>query len=566
MYDILFKNGCVADGTGNPWFRADLAVAEGKIAALGRRLTCKAGRVIDASGLVVAPGFIDLHTHSDRTIMTNNRATSSIMAGVTTEAVGNCGSSAYGFTPAHLESMRERWPDVEVDWTDLRGYREGLGERGIGINIAPFVGHNTIRASVLGPEGEGGERMIPPEGEMEEMKGLVEEAMAQGAFGMTTGLWYPPGRNALTGEVVELCRVVATHGGAYMSHIRGEAGVLIESVREFIEICEKADIRGCVSHHKAMGQQNWGKPSETIRLLEKARRRGVDVMCDQYPWNYSSAANLGRWFISGWGRNQGIEGHYIPSEIDLETFLSDLKNPELWSRIKREAKERYDVEADKNEERRRAMESYGITPSEIVNPRGFEYITHSKTHPELVGKRFFEVAEALEMEDYWEAIRRVLLDDGGHTFTGGGGMCDGDIITILRFPGCAVSTDSSTSDCPSTVMRPAHPRGYGSYAKVLQRYVREEGVLSLEDAVRKMTCLPASFLGLNNRGIIRPGAWADLTVFDPDGIENRATFAEPDTYPTGIEYVLVNGEIAAERGERSDTLSGRVLLHATTGL
>jgi len=561
MYDILFKNGRILDGTGNPWFKADLAVANQRIVALGRHLTRGAERVIDASGLTISPGFIDLHTHTDRTIIQNNRATSSVMAGVTTEGVGNCGSSAYCFSEEYLETLRNRARGIEIDWTDLKGYRETLEENRIGINVAPFVGHNTVRASVMGPEGSGGERIVPSDAEMGEIKRMLEEAMLQGAFGMTTGLWYAPGRNALTDEIVELCQVVAKHGGVYMSHIRGEADVLIESVREFIETCERADIRGCISHHKAMGPQNWGKPSETVRLLEKALRRGVEVMCDQYPWNYSSAANLGRWFISGWGRNRGREGHYVPDPLDLETFLRDLGDPDLWARMKGEAQERYDVEVAENEVRRRAMGRHNIKPSEIVDPRSFEYITHSKTHPEVVGKRFFEVAEALGMDDHWEAMRRVLLNDGGHTFTGGGGMSDEDIATILRFRACAVSTDSSTRDEPSNILRPAHPRNYGSFAKVLGRYARVERVLSLEEAVRKMTSLPAGFLGLTDRGIIRPGAWADLTLFDPEEIENRSTFGEPDRYPAGIRCVLVNGEMAAENGRRTDSLSGRVLMH-----
>jgi N-acyl-D-amino-acid deacylase len=560
-YDVLLANGLVVDGTGNPWFKADVAIDDGKIAAVSRTVVGQADRVIDVSGLVVAPGFIDIHTHSDRAIITSNTATSSVMAGVTTEAIGNCGGAAYAFTPAYLEGFRERMGDTEVTWTDLKGYRDALERKGIGINIAPFVGHGTIRTSVLGPEGKGGEKVIPSDGEMRDMKHLVAEGMTQGAFGMTSGLWYPPGRNALTHELIELCRGVSKSGGVYMSHIRGEAGALIESVREFIEICEKADIRGSISHHKAMGPQNWGKPCETIRLLTKARERGVEVMCDQYPWNYSSAANLGRWFISGWGRNPGIDGQYRPSKMDLETFLSDLEDPRLWARIKREAQERYDVDAAKNVERRRVMEKYGITPSEVVYPRSFEYITYSKTHPELVGKRFFEVAEAMGIDDYWEAIRKVLIDDEGQTFTGGGGMCDEDIVTILRFPACAVSTDGATRDTPSTSIRPAHPRNYGSFAKVLQRYVREERVLTLEDAIRKMTGLPASFLGLNDRGLLRTGAWADLTIFDKETIMNRSTFARPDQYPIGIHYVLVNGDVATEKGIRTTTLSGRVLRH-----
>jgi N-acyl-D-aspartate/D-glutamate deacylase len=205
------------------------------------------------------------------------------------------------------------------------------------------------------------------------------------------------------------------------------------------------------------------------------------------------------------------------------------------------------------------MEKYNLAASETVNPKNFEYITSSKTHPELVGKRFFEVAEALGMDDYWEAIRKILIEDDGETFTGGGGICEEDIVTILRYPACAVSTDGSTRDMPSTVMRPAHPRNYGTYAKILQHYVREEHLLSLENAVRKMSSLPASFLGLTDRGLIRPGSWADLTVFDSEHVENKATFAEPDRFPTGIEYVIVNGEIVAEKGKRTESLPGKVL-------
>ena len=230
------------------------------------------------------------------------------------------------------------------------------------------------------------------------------------------------------------------------------------------------------------------------------------------------------------------------------------------TRWRAQSQERYDLEVKENNKRSKEMAKHGIIPSEIVDPRSFEYITYSKSHSELVGKRFYEVAEALGMDDYWEAIRKVLLDDEGNTYTGGGGMCDEDIETILRFPACAVSTDGGTRDTFSGVMKPEHPRAYGTYAKILQKYVRETRVLTLEDAVRKMTSLPAGFLGLSDRGIIRLGAWADLTIFEPDKIENRATYAKPDTYPVGIEYVLVNGKIAKKKGERTDVLSGKVLV------
>ena len=565
MSEILFKNGIIVDGTRNPRFKADVAISNGRIAEITRKLTFKADRVVDATGLVVSPGFIDLHTHSDRTILTNNKATSSILAGVTTEAVGNCGSSVYGYScdapELHSRASRARgWvQNAALKWSTVQGFRETLGEKGIGVNIAPFIGHNTIRMSVMGPEGEGGEKMVPSKGEMDDMTELVEGAMAQAAFGMTTGLRYTPGRNALADEVIDLCRVVSEQGGVYMSHIRDSGRYLIEAVHEFIEICGKAEVRGCLSHNKAVEPQNWGKPCEVVRILENARSRGIEVICDVYPWNYSSAANLCRWFISGWGRNLGIDGHYRPSELSLETLLRDLRNPKLWTRIKREAQERYDAEYATNETRLSMSEVHDIPPFEVINPRTFECITYSKTHPELVGKRFYEVAEALGAEDHWEAIRRVLLDDDGHTFTGGGGISEGDICTILLFPACAISTDGSTRDTPSTVMKPAHPRNYGTFAKVLQYYARETGAIRLEEAVRKMTSLPANFLGLNDRGLLRPGMWADLTIFDYSRITNTATFAQPDRYPAGIEYVLVNGEIAAEKGERTAILSGKVL-------
>ena len=566
MSEILFKNGRIVDGTGNPSYKADIVISEGKIRSVKQNITYKTERVIDVSGLIVAPGFIDLHTHSDRTIVSNNRATSSIMAGVTTEAVGNCGSSIYGFSKDYLDTLSDGYAstrgyqDNKIEWTDLKSYREKLSEIGIGINIVPFIGHNTIRINVMGAEGKGGEKIVPSESEMEDMKKLVKKAMNQGAYGITSGLRYTPGRNALADEVREFCNLVTEYGGCYMSHIRDSGRFLLEAVYELISICEKADIRGCLSHNKAVEPHNWGKPSEVIRVLKKARSRGIDVICDVYPWNYSSAANLGRWFISGWGRNLGIDGHYKPSIIDLDVFLNDLRNPGLWERIKREAQERYFVDLANNVKRQKTIEKWNLSPFEIINPKNFECITYSKTHPELVGKRFFEIAKILCMDDYWEAIRKLLLDDEGHTYTGGGGMCEEDIITILQFPACAFSTDGSTRDRPSTVMRPAHPRNYGSFAKVLQRYVREMNILSLEDAVRKMTSLPANFLGLSDRGYILPGVEADLTIFAADKIENIATYSEPDQYPIGIEYVVVNGKIAAEKGKRTDILAGKVLV------
>ena len=531
-FNIVIRNGRIYDGTGNSWFKTDIGISDGKIKRLSRVPLKEAERVIDASGLVVSPGFINLHSHTDSTIMVHNRAENCLAMGLVTEGIGNCGSSAAPITEKYKEALKERMRGrtlgkVEIDWLSLSEWLERVEKKGIGINIAPYIGHGTVRACVMGREGEGGERETPTEEELGEMKGMVEGAMEDGAFGLSTGLIYAPGRNAKTEEILELCKVVARYGGIYASHIRNEGNRLIEAVWEFIEICEKAGVRGTIAHHKAAGRNNFGKVNETLRLVDRARKRGLEVMIDQYPWRIG-------------GTTKSLGSRFRAQAPNRKELLELLRDEERWQKLKAERADR--------------------------PVRGT--ILGSKSHPELEGKTFEEAAEELGAEDVWEAMRKVLLDDEGYTSSGGIPFSEEDIITIMKHPLTAISTDQyamdnskvSLSQLADNLSIP-HPRGWGTYPKVLGKYVREKRVLTLEDAIRKMTSLPAQFLGLEDRGLIKEGFCADIVILDPEKVANRATYGSPLQYPVGIPYVIVNGQIAVDKGRHTGALAGKVLRH-----
>jgi len=569
MYDILIQNGIIVDGTGNPWYRADIGIRAGKIVEVARKgISASSGKhIIDASGLAVAPGFCDLHTHSDFSILWHRHARSSIHAGVTTEAVGQCGTGAYAFADGYQQAVvMDMLPytntdptQVTVDWRRLGEWREKVELNGTGVNIAPYVAHGTIRNSVMGVEGQGGERYEPTAEEMDKMIALVREAMEDGAFGLSTGLRYPWGRNSYTEEVIELCKVVKEYGGLYISHMRSEEDALIEAAAELIRICEEAGVRGSMSHHKAVFMENWGKPAETMRMIDRARQRGVDVMCDFYPWTHAAEGNLGQLFLQ----------HLIGPDTSLDQIMSLLGNlpgviqdPETWQKIRKGAIEGFARETEANEQRKVVLAKHGVTAPDLWDPARFHYLVRSERHPDVEGRNLGEIARLWGMEDYLEVARKLYTDDEGSTMTAGGIMSEDDIITILKHPTSAISTDGAAFDQPWDLSNPvawAHPRNYGSYAKVLQRYVREMKIISLEEAVRKMTSLPLGFLGIKDRGLVKEGFWADVTIFDPQRIENKADYHNPCVYPHGIQYVLVNGQVALDDGSHTDVLAGQVL-------
>jgi len=547
-FNIAIINGKIIDGTGNPWFKANIGIKNGRIEEI-RRGDLKADVVIDAEGLMVCPGFIDLHSHSDMTILVNNKAKNRVAQGITTDVTGNCGSSAHTFTPEFREKMRDRlrrWVrrEIEVDWTTLKEWRRKLEGLGIGVNIAPFCGFGTIRASVMGDEGEGGERNEPTKEELDKMRMLVREAMEQGAFGMTTGLEYAPQWNAYTEEIIELCKVVAEYGGLYMSHIRSEDYYFLDAVREFIRICRETGVRGCISHIKVCCKEHWGDSIEALRLLEEARAEGIDIICDLYPWRYPAVSNLGRFFL--------------PPEEELEEvkeeLMEKLRDPEAWRRLKEECEGRLMEQYWKSENRRKILAERGTPGTAVWDPLTFWPIVHSSRR-ELIGKTLNEAAQILGFPDPWEAARTIYLYDQGETRLASGRMCEDDVIKFIKAPFSAISTDAMAFDEPL----PLHPRSYGTYPKLLGLYVRERGVLRLEEAIRKATSLPAQFLGLKDRGLIKEGFWADMVVFDPQRIIHRSTYDNPCRFPEGIECVLVNGVLVVDEGKPTGALPGRIL-------
>ncbi len=549
-FNLVFTNGRIVDGTGNPWFRANIGVKDGVIAKVTRSGSIKAERVIDIDGQVLAPGFIDIHSHSDFWILTNNGAKNRVMQGITTDVVGNCGHSAYCFAHKDRETVSE-WLSlmagkrVEVSWNTLAQWRRKLIRLGIGVNIVPFVGFGTIRRSIMGEEGEGGERNSPKANELEKIRTYIEDAMRDGAFGMSTGLEYAVQRNAYTEEVIEACKVVARYNGVYMSHIRSEDDYVVEAVKEVIRISREANIPGCISHHKACSSKVWGKPRETLKLISDARENGLDVICDTYPWLYVAVSNVGMFFIK--------PGESLDEK--KEVLLNNLRGPESWQKIKLDSKNRFEKEAKYIDETRSKLNKRG-TPGRIAwNPVTYHPITYSMTHSELEGRSFTEAAKMLNVGDPWDAMRQIYLEDKGTTRVALGSMKEEDLIAILKAPFTAISTDAGAEDTP----RSFHPRGYGTYPHVLDRYVRDKAVITLEDAIRKMTSLPANFLNLKGRGLIKEGYSADLTIFDPKTIKSRATFTEPSLYPTGISYVAVNGGLSVDDGKYVGSLSGRVL-------
>jgi len=567
-FDIVIRNGCIVDGTGNPWFKADVGIKDGKVAKLSAVPLRRADRVIDAKGLLVCPGFINLHSHSDSTILSHNNAENCLAMGLVTELTGNCGSSVAPISEKYREVVTERMKgrtlslmeEEEVDWLTMDEWMNKLEEKGVGINVAALVGHGTIRSNVMGVEDEGGERIVPIDDEMDEMRVMVDEAMKDGAFGLSTGLTYAPGRNALTGEVVELVKVVAKHGGVYASHMRCEGDRLLEATREFIEICEKGGVRGTIAHHKAMGRNNYGKVCETIRKVERARARGVDIIIDQYPWRHGGTTkSLGSWFKAA---QPGEE----PEVRTREELVEKLKGPDEWEKLKGAALEEREKELEGHRVRKEKLEEKGGWTSKPFFTALSGTILHSTKYPELEGRSLEDVAETLGEGDLWEGIRVLLIADEGFTSAGGEPYSEDDIITILRYPWTTVSTDQYAMDNSKVSLQDAadalamqHPRGWGTYAKILGTYVRKKKVLTMEEAIRKMTSLPVRFLGLQDRGLVREGFWADLVVFNPEKVENAATYGNPHLSPNGIPYVLVNGQLAIDENKPTGALAGKVL-------
>ena len=502
QYDLIISGGRVVDGAGNPWFRADVAMKGERIAALGRLDRGAATRVIEAAGLVVAPGFVDVHTHAEDGLLTVPTADNYVRQGVTTVIGGNCGSS-----PLPLGDTFEK-----------------LQEQGASCNLGLLVGHGAVRKAAMGLVDR-----KPTDEELEQMKGLVAEAMDAGALGMSTGLKYVPGAYADTDEIVALAKVVAERGGIYASHIRDEGLGLIESVREAIEIGRRAELPVEISHHKAVGKTMWGRVAETLAMVEAARAEGVDVTLDLHPYT-ATCTGLTMTFPAWSLEEQGDE-----------TLLTRLADSEMRAKIKSEIV--FNIVNDRG----------SGDPANIV-------VIAYGPDESLAGRNLAEITEGRGLDPTPENAAEALMDLV--LAAKGGGMAiyhclsEEDVRTITAHPAAMIASDG-------WVVRlgegKTHPRLYGTFPRVLGRCVREERVLSLQEAIRKMTSLPAQRMGLSDRGLLLPGMMADIVVFDPNTILDRATWEDAHQYPEGIVAVIVNGAVTVEDGEHTGARNGMVL-------
>ena len=529
QYDVLIKGGRIVDGTGRAGYVADLAVKDDRIAAIGNLSKATAARVIDAQGLVVAPGFIDMLGQSETYVLIDPRAMSKVMQGVTTEITGE-GESIGPINERQIKEQEDflRRFNLAVDWRTLDQYFKRLEKQGSGVNLGTFVGATQVREYVIGYEDR-----QPTASELEQMKELVGEAMVDGALGLSSSLQYVPARFAKTAELVELAKAARQFGGIYATHQRSEGNTIDASLDEVFEISKKAQIPVEIWHLKTAYKNNWGRMAHVLNRIKQARDEGLDITADIYPYIAGStalSASLPPWALEG----------------GTDKMLTRLRDSQLRQRLKKEISESQTT-----------WENIyygsggpgGVLVGSVVN---------RELEP-LQGKRISEIA-AEQKKDPLDAMFDLILADNGQTGAIYFMMSEGDMRAAMRAPFVSFCTDSGSraTDGPLAGSK-SHPRGWGTYPRILGRYVRDEKLLSLESAIHKATGAPAARVGLRDRGLLREGMFADIVVLDANKVIDRATFENPNQYPAGIEYVLVNGKVSVDKGQRTAALAGRAL-------
>ncbi len=495
-WDVLIRNATVYDGSNIPPVTADVALYGDRIVAVGQQIGGQATSVLDATGLALAPGFIDVHSHDDLAVLLSPAMDFKVMQGVTTDVVGNCGM---GVAPCQAAGLffRLLYPDTELPrWDGHAGYLQAIDRDPPSLNVAALVGHNTLRFAAMGNA-----QRTPTAAELAQMREALREGLEAGAIGFSTGLIYEPGRYAQTEEIITLAREVAAAGGLYTTHMRNEAGGLLESIREALHIGAASGVPVQISHHKASGKENWGRVRDSLRLLEEARARGVDVTADQYPYTSGStvlAAVIQNNALNEQGAQGGI-GRVAPKDILLASA-----------------------------------------------PR----------HPEYEGKTLQDLCDQFGLPAEATA-QRILDEEGRGVVVVLETMDEADVRTVMRHPTTMIGSDG----VPAAGAKP-HPRLYGTFPRVLGRYARAEGMLSLAEAVYRMTGFPATKFRLSERGFVHAGCYADLVMFDPATILDTGTYADPRQYPTGIRHVFVNGMPVVRDGRHTGARPGRALRRA----
>jgi N-acyl-D-aspartate/D-glutamate deacylase len=523
-YDLLLRGGQVVDGTGNPWFLGDVAITGDRIVAVGRLLPGTAKRTIDAKGLVIAPGFIDMHSHSDDTLLEDGLAQSKIRQGVTTEILGE-GQSA---GPAKGELPARHFKDYR--WTTLGEYFDTLEKSRVSVNVGSYVGLDNLWECVMGKS-----HVRPTPQQFDRMKTLLDDAMKDGALGLSTLMAQVPGSLATTDDLVELAKVAASRGGIYSSHIRNEGTGVFSAVKEAIAVGERAGIPVDIIHIKIADQQLWGRMNEVVALIDDARKRGVNVQANVYP--YTRGNNNLASILPPWAHEGGPQ-----------KMLERLKDPKDRARMKKDITDGIDGWYN------HYTAVGGDWSRMLISGKGtFEGLTMDRV--------IAEKSKGKEPKpDPLDVLFDLLIDEGGSVPTVYAHHDEKDMNLALVQPWCSIGSDGSALAIEGSLRRGnPHPRSFGTFPRILGVYVRERGVLRLEDAIRKMTSLNATKVGLKDRGLLRAGGFADVTLFDPAKVIDKATYTAPFHYGEGIEYVIVNGTLVLDRGKHTGALPGRAL-------
>jgi len=528
-FDLVILNGHIIDGTGSPWYSADIGIRDGKVAAIGNLTAAGAKRTIDAHGHVVAPGFIDMLGQSEKTILVDPRLPSKIYQGITTEITGEGGSIAPQ-NDAIIAADKTSYEHLKItpDWRTLRQYFARLEKQGMGINLATYVGATQVRRVVLGDAD-----VQPTAAQLEQMKALVRDAMHDGAVGVSTSLEYAPAPYAKTDEIIALAAEAAKFGGIYATHMRSEGDAINASLDETVRIGQEAHIPVEIWHLKVAGKTNWHKMPEVVAKINAARAQGIDVTADTYA--YPAWFNDFSAFIPPWAHDGGTA-----------KLIERLKDPASRARIR---KEMLTPSTDWDNEWQEIPGPEAILIGVVQNP---------KLLP-LQGKTLADVAK-LWNKDPMDALFDLLIEDKAYTNVAVFGMSEDDVALALQQPWTSVCNDSSGASPEGLLgQEHPHPRAYGTFPRILRKYVREEKRLALEDAIRKFSALPAQRMRLTDRGVLKAGMWADVVVFDPATIKDVATFGEPNQLSQGMEYVLVNGVPVIDQGKMTGELPGKVL-------
>ena len=527
QFDVIIKNGTIVDGSGNSAVKQDLGIIGEKIAAIGDLKNATASTVIDATDHVLSPGFIDIHTHTDMELLVNPTADSKIMQGVTTEVSGNCGSSPFPLNETDFTEMDSRIFEkygFHVSWRDTAGFLRALEDKRVAMNYATFTGHGDLRSFAVGKND------VPAtSAQLKKMQEILARSMAEGSFGLSTGLEYAPGSYASTAELVELNKIVARHNGVYATHMRSEDVLLEEAVQEALQICEEAQVSLQISHLKACNQANWHKIDGVLETIERAAESGVPVKADRYPYiAYGTGLSA---FLPLWSR-QGTTEEILARLLDktesvkIEAYTESRgKNIGGWDRV---------VISSCNSQENKVWEGKSILTSAGEQ-----------------GKTCFQF------------IRDILVEEKNQVGIVGFAMDENNLKKVLASPSVMVGSDgNAVAPTGKLGVGKPHPRFYGAFPRVLGKYAREDKIFDLATAVKKMTSMPADKLGLKQRGLIAKDYFADIVVFNPETVIDKATFADPHQFAAGIEHVLVNGKLTVRDGKHTKALAGSVLRHS----